>query len=83
MQRGDEMNRYEKAKRLQDEDFKRITGVAKTAFDAVADILSGAYAEKHKRRGRHAKLSIQGQLFIRASRIIKRIKNPRHEWRCI
>jgi hypothetical protein len=35
------MNRYEKAKRLQDDDFKRITGVAKAAFDAVADILSG------------------------------------------
>jgi hypothetical protein len=58
------MNRYEKAKRLQDEDFKQIIGVAKETFDARADILGSAYAEKHKRRGRHSKLSIQGQLFM-------------------
>jgi hypothetical protein len=38
------MNRYEKAKRLQDEDFKQIIGVAKETFDAMADILANAYA---------------------------------------
>jgi hypothetical protein len=58
------MNRYEKAKKLQDEDFKQIIGVAKETFDAMADILGSAYAEKHKRRGRHAKPSIQDRLFM-------------------
>jgi hypothetical protein len=49
---------------LQDEDFKQIIGVAKEAFDTMADILGSAYAEKHKRRGRHTKPSIQDQLFM-------------------
>ncbi|MDR0494418.1 MAG: transposase family protein [Treponema sp.] len=47
-----------------DEDFKQIIGVAKKTFDAMADILNGAYAEKHKRCGRHAKLPIQDKLFM-------------------
>jgi hypothetical protein len=58
------MNRYEKAKRLHDGDFKQTIGVAKAAFDAMADIFISAYPEKHKRRGRHAKLPVQGQLFM-------------------
>jgi hypothetical protein len=58
------MNRYEKAKRLQDDDFKQLIGVAKDTFDAMADILSGIYTVKHKRSGRHAKPSIQDQLFM-------------------
>jgi hypothetical protein len=58
------MNRYEKAKGLKDGDFKQIIGVAKGTFDAMADVLDSAYAEKHKRRGRHTKLSIKDQLFM-------------------
>jgi hypothetical protein len=58
------MNRYEKAKGLKDDDFKQIIGVAKQTFDAMAGVLDSAYAEKHKRRGRHAKLSIKDQLFM-------------------
>jgi hypothetical protein len=58
------MDRYEKAKRLKDTDFKQIMGVTKGTFEAMAEVLDKAYAEKHKRRGRHAKLSIKDQLFM-------------------
>jgi hypothetical protein len=36
MERGDKMDRYEKAKRLNDTDFKQITGVTKETFEAMA-----------------------------------------------
>ena len=58
------MNRYEKAKGLSDKDFKQIIGVTKETFDEMVEILREAYAEKHKRRGRHSKLSIEDQLFM-------------------
>ena len=58
------MNRYEKAALLSDADFKQIIGVKKEVFDAMIEVLSNAYAEKHKRRGRHSKLSISDQLFM-------------------
>ncbi|MDR2482770.1 MAG: transposase family protein [Treponema sp.] len=58
------MNRYEKAGKLNDDDFKQITGVKKETFGAMAEVLRGAYAQKHRRRGRHAKLPIEDQLFM-------------------
>jgi len=58
------MSRYEKAVRLSENDFKQIVGVKKETFDAMVEVLSNAYAEKHKRRGRHAKMSIEDQLFM-------------------
>jgi len=61
---GDKMNRYERAEKLSDDDFKQIIGVKKETFDAMAEDLSHAYAEKHQRRGRHAKLPIEDQLFM-------------------
>ena len=61
---GDKMNRYEKAAKLSDNDFKQIIGVEKETFGIMVEVLSVAYAEKHKRRGRHAKLSIEDQLFM-------------------
>jgi hypothetical protein len=58
------LNRYEKAGKLNDDDFKQITGVKKETFEAMALVLHGAYAQKHKRRGRHAKLPAEDQLFM-------------------
>ena len=49
--RGDKVDRYEKTKRLSDEDFKQIIGVKRETFDAMVEVLRNAYAEKHKRRG--------------------------------
>jgi hypothetical protein len=58
------MNRYERAARLSDDDFKQIIGVRKETFAAMVEDLSNAYAEKHQRRGRHSKLPIEDQLFM-------------------
>ena len=35
------MNRYEKAQRLNTDDFKQLIGVAKETFDAMVNILEG------------------------------------------
>lgn len=58
------MNRYEKAMKLSSVDFKQVIGATKEVFDAMIDVLREAYAAKHKRRGRHTKLSIEDQLFL-------------------
>lgn len=58
------MNRYEKASKLSSEDFKQLFGVKKETFDAMVEVLKVAYDKKHQHRGRHAKLSLQDQLFL-------------------
>ena len=58
------MTLYEKAVALKDEDFKRIIGVTKETFEAMIIILQEAYAKKHKKRGRHTKLSLEEQLVM-------------------
>jgi len=62
--RGDEVTRYEKAAKLKDTDFKQIIGVKRKTFDEMVGVLREAYDAKHKRRGRHAKLPIEDQLFL-------------------
>jgi hypothetical protein len=61
---GDKMNRYEKATKLTDKDFKQIIGIEKETFDFMLHILRDAYAKKHKRGGRPSKLSMEDQLFM-------------------
>ena len=58
------MTRYEKAAKLSDKDFKQIIGIRKETFGAMLEVLHKAYAEKHKRRGRHSKLALEDQLFL-------------------
>ena len=58
------MTRYEKALKLRDKDFKQLIGVQKFTFDEMVEVLRDAYAAKHKRRGRHAKLTMEDQLFM-------------------
>ena len=58
------MNRYEKAKRLKDTDFKQIIGVKRETFDEMVYVLKHAHAEKHKKGGRPSKLSLEDQLFM-------------------
>ena len=58
------MTRYEKAVKLGEKDFKQIIGVRKETFDEMVKALDAAYAEKHKRRGRHSKLMRADQLFL-------------------
>ena len=42
--------------------FRRITGVKRATFDKMVEILQKGYAEKHRRRGRTPKLSIEDLL---------------------
>ena len=58
------MTRYEKASKLKATDFKQIIGVKRETFDEMVVVLREAYVAKHKRRGRHSKLSLEDQLFL-------------------
>jgi arsenate reductase-like glutaredoxin family protein len=57
-------NKYEKAKKLSEEKFKRIIGVKKKTFAEMVNILQTAYAEKNKRGGRNPKLDIEEMLLL-------------------
>lgn len=56
--------RYEKTQRLTNGQFKRIIGVKQATFEEMKEILEVAYGGKHKRRGRHAKLSVAEMLML-------------------
>jgi hypothetical protein len=58
------LNRYEKASKLSDKDFKQIIGVKRETYEETLVDLREAYAAKHKRRGRHSKLTLEDQLFL-------------------
>jgi transposase len=58
------MERYEKAMRLSEEDFKQVIGVKKSTYKEMLAELRAAYAEKHRGRGRHSKLSMEDILFM-------------------
>jgi transposase len=50
--------------RLSEEDFKQVIGVKKLTYEEMLAELRAAYAEKHRRRGRHSKLSLEDILFM-------------------
>ena len=54
--------KYEKINEYEKNKFRRITGVKRATFEKMVEILKKSYAEKHKRRGRKPKLSIENQL---------------------
>ena len=56
------MMKYEIIKEYSDKQFRRITGVKRATFEKMLEILKKAYAEKHRRRGRKPKLSIEDQI---------------------
>ena len=51
--------KYEKLVEYSNTKFRRITGVKRATFDKMVEILQKGYAEKHRRRGRTPKLSIE------------------------
>jgi len=57
-------NKYERTKALTSKQFKRIIGVKEATFEEMKQVLEVAYAEKHKRRGRHAALSVAEMLLL-------------------
>ena len=59
-----ETKRYEKAMALKEKDFKQIIGVRKETYEEMLEEVRIAYAEKHKRRGRHSSLPLEDILFM-------------------
>ena len=53
------MMKYEIIKEYDEEQFRRITGIKRATFNKMIEILKKSYAEKHRRRGRKPKLSIE------------------------
>jgi hypothetical protein len=53
-----EKSKYNRALELKDDEFKMLIGVTKDTASAMIDVLGKAYSAKHKRRGRHSKLSV-------------------------
>jgi hypothetical protein len=56
--------RYEKIKSLEEEQFRRLTGVQHKTYSHMVDILKKAHEEKHKKGGRKPKLTIEDQLLM-------------------
>ena len=54
--------KYEIIKEYNEKQFRRITGIRRATFEKMIEILKKSYAEKHRRRGRKPKLSIENQL---------------------
>ena len=54
--------KYEKIANYSESKFRRITGVKRSTFEKMVEILKKEYASKHQRRGRHQKLSIEDLL---------------------
>ena len=54
--------KYEIIKEYDEKQFRRITGIKRATFNQMIEILKKSYAEKHRRRGRKPKLSIENQL---------------------
>ena len=59
-----EVNKYERAMKLSEEHFKLLVGVTKKTAEEMKAILTEAYNNKHKRRGRHSKLSVEEMLML-------------------
>ena len=54
--------KYEKIAEYSNTKFRRITGVNRVTFEKMVEILQKSYTEKHQRRGRKPKLSIEDLL---------------------
>jgi len=54
--------KYHHISNYQDDQFRRITGVKRTTFELMVEILNVAHAQKHLRRGRKPKLDMEERL---------------------
>lgn len=55
---------YEKALKLNSENFKLLIGVKKATFQLMLDCLTDAYQEQHWKGGRPRRLSMEDQLIM-------------------
>ena len=56
--------KYDQIKGLQEEKFRRLTGVKPSTFHKMVEILEHADKQKKSRGGRKNKLSIENQLLM-------------------
>ncbi len=56
--------KYDQIKEFTDEQFRRLTGVKKSTFKKMVEILREADLNKKARGGRKSKLSIEGRLLM-------------------
>jgi hypothetical protein len=56
--------KYEIIKNYKEAEFKVVTGVLPATFEAMLARLREAYAQAHKNRGRHRKLSLEDMLLM-------------------
>lgn len=56
--------KYEQVKELEAEKFRRLTGVKRTTFEKMTNILQEAEIKKKARGGRKSKLSIEDRLLM-------------------
>ncbi len=56
--------KYEQIKKLEEEKFRRLTGVKKETFDKMISILQEAEIKKKAKGGRNSKLSIENRLLM-------------------
>jgi len=54
--------KYKQMQNYSDTQFRRITGVKRSTFEAMVAILLAAHTEKHRRRGRNPKLCMEDRL---------------------
>lgn len=58
------MSKYEKTIKVADDDFRRLTGIKRTTFAKMLEILTKAYRLKKERGGRPSKLCIEDMLLM-------------------
>ena len=56
--------RYEKTKRLSEEEFRRLTGVKRKTFDKMVEILNKAEEARRRKGGHKSKLSLEDMLLL-------------------
>lgn len=56
--------KYEIIRDYPDSDFRSVTGVTPKTFSVMLEHVRFAYAEAHRRRGRHRKLSLEEMLLM-------------------
>ena len=56
--------KYEKIANCSGAKFRRITGVKRSTFEKMVEILKKRHSSKYQRRGNHQKLSIENLLLV-------------------
>lgn len=58
------MSKYDKIKNLDEEKFKRLTGVKRETFSKMLEILNKQYKQDRKNGGRHRSITIEDTLLM-------------------